>query len=167
MVNMNKSDWLEVLNAVNDGISFYDIIAIIISVASLIITILSLLMQRRQNITNLQATYFEEIFKKYFMKKIPQKLTMLSFNKNGQLCKSYREIIDVFLDMIIDSAYFAYAKKDFYDKLKNEVTNLEDKLIDKAGDVVLEKVEQNEFIYSIHEDTKSIVKLVNKNYHRF
>lgn len=164
---MNKSDWLDVLNEIHGGISDYDIIAIIISVISLIITILSLLMQRRQNITNLQAIYFEEIFKNYFMKKIPNKLRMLSFNKNGKLSKSYREIINVFLDMIIDSAYFAYAKKDFYDELKQMVTNLEDKLIAKANNAVLELEQQKDFIYSVHEDTKNIVKLVNKNYHKF
>ena len=164
---MNKSDWLDVLNEIHGGISDYDIIAIIISVISLIITILSLLMQRRQNITNLQAIYFEEIFKYYFMKKIPNKLRMLSFNKNGKLSKSYREIINVFLDMIIDSAYFAYAKKDFYDELKKMVTNLEDKLIAKANNAVLELEQQKDFIYSVHEDTKNIVKLVNKNYHKF
>ena len=104
-----------------------------------------------------------EIFKNYFMKKIPNKLRMLSFNKNGKLSKSYREIINVFLDMIIDSAYFAYAKKDFYDELKKMVTNLEDKLIAKANNAVLELEQQKDFIYSVQEDTKNIVKLVNKN----
>lgn len=150
-----------------EGISNYDIVAIIISVVSLVITALSLIMQKRQNITNLQAIYFEEIFKDYFVNKIPDKLRLLSFDSNGKLSKTYRDIIDVFLDMIIDSAYFAYAKKDFYDELQQKTKDLEEKLMSMANNEIYELEQQNAFIYSVHEDAMGIVKYVNKNYHKF
>lgn len=163
---MTKEDWIQVLNT-TEGISDYDIVAIIISVLSLVITILSLIMQKRQNITNLQAIYFEEIFKEYFMSKIPDKLRLLSFDDNGKLSKTYRDIINVFLDMVIDSAYFAYAKKDFYDELQQKTKDLEEKLILMANNEILEVEKQNAFIYSVHEDAMDIIKYVNKNYHKF
>ena len=79
-------------------------------------------------------------------------------------------IIKLILDYqvaLLLSNHSAYAKKDFYDELKKMVTNLEDKLIAKANNAVLELEQQKDFIYSVHEDTKNIVKLVNKNYHKF
>lgn len=163
---MTKEEWIQVLNT-TEGISNYDIVAIIISVVSLVITALSLIMQKRQNITNLQAIYFEEIFKDYFVNKIPDKLRLLSFDSNGKLSKTYRDIIDVFLDMIIDSAYFAYAKKDFYDELQQKTKDLEEKLMSMANNEIYELEQQNAFIYSVHEDAMGIVKYVNKNYHKF
>lgn len=163
---MSQEEIIEILEkiALSDQL---DLIAMITSVLAIIVSVAGIIIQKRLNSSNLQAKYFEEIFKDYFLVKIPKYANNLRFNSNGKLNMSYKELNNVFMEMVRKSAYFAYAKNDFYEELRKQTIQLDEKLILKAGETEQNEYKQKEFIFSVHQDIMKIVKLVNKNYHSF
>lgn len=163
---MSQEEIIEILEkiALSDQL---DIVAMITSVLAIIISFAGIVIQKRLNSSNLQSKYFEEIFKDYFLVKIPKCAKSLSFNSNGKLNASYKELNNVFMEMVRKSAYFAYAKNDFYEELRKRTIQLDEKLVVKAGETEQDEFKQKEFIFSVHQDIMKIVKLVNKNYHSF
>ena len=155
------------------SISFVDkceiliaILAFLASVIALIISVVSLIQNKKINTTNLQARYFEEIFKEYIVKRIPNAVSKIDFQE-GRLNKKYKKLVDVMMDMVEHSKYYAYAKHEFYEELKIKTISLEDKLIECASEEIIDIIKQKTFLYSIHEDVMDIIKLINKNYHNF
>lgn len=144
-----------------------DVIAIVISSLAFLASIIGLVQQKRLNSANLQAKYFETIFQDFFINRIPDCAIKLDFNKDGKINQSYRELNSVLMEMVRKSAYFAYAKNEFYEELRERTKNLDEKLVIMAGEKELDERKQKEFIFSVHQDIKDIVKLVNKNYHSF
>lgn len=138
--------------------------ALILSIIAIGISIFALQMEKKLNTINLQAVFFEEIFKIYFIEKIPEAVRKLSFKDNGKLKSSYRELISTLMEMMEQSSYFFYAKREFYDELKKLCMALEDKLVDKSNECVASLIQQNEFIHSVEEDISAIVKCINDNY---
>ena len=137
--------------------------ALIISFLSLGFSIAAISIQKKLNTTNLQAIYYEEIFKDYLVKKIPNAARKLTY-VNGKLGPSYKQISEILLKMVDDSAYFAYANHEFYAKLRELYTELDDKLGSEAGKNWVSLDSQKMFIYSVNEDIMEIVKFINKNY---
>lgn len=141
-------------------------LAMIIAAISLAVSLLSMRQNRKINTTNLEATYFEEVFRKYIVKIIPDCVAKLEFEGN-RLNGVYKELNDVMMQMIRDSRYYAYAKRDFYLDLQQMTMDLEDKMMECASKDVFDRDEQVKFIYGIHEDIMGIIKYINKNYHDF
>lgn len=141
-------------------------LALLVSVVAIVISVISLCQNKYLNTTNLQSLYFQEIFRDFFVNRIPDAVEEVKFEDN-KLNRSYKVLNDTMMDMIEKSKYFAYAKHEFYIQMKNMAINLEDKLIETASKEVPNKDEQMKFIYEIHEDVMNIIKLINKNYHRF
>lgn len=141
-------------------------LALFISALAFIGSIIALVQNRNMNITNLQARYFEEIFKEYVVKKIPDAVEKLCFEE-GRLSPNYKELNNVMMDMICSAKYYAYAKHDFYSELKAKTQNLEDKLIIQAGKKLDEIDLQVKFVYEVHQDIMDIVTYINQNYHKF
>lgn len=141
------------------------IVSILSAFFSLIIGIITLQQNKKINTTNLEAKHFEEIFTKYIVKKIPDAVEEIEF-VNNRLCY-YQNLVDIVLEMICDCKYYAYAKHDFYQGLRDKCIALEDKLLIRAGTNEEDVDKQCEFIYHIHEDLVDIIKLININYHNF
>ena len=137
--------------------------ALIISIISVVFSIVALRIQKKLNTTNLQAIYYEEIFKEYLVKKIPDAVRKLKYEQ-GHLDGSYREISMTLLKMIDDSAYFAYANNSFYNKLRDLYGVLDEEMIKEASRIGVSRDEQKKFIYSVNVDIQEIVKFINKNY---
>lgn len=55
--------------------------ALIISIISVVFSIVALRIQKKLNTTNLQAIYYEEIFKEYLVKKFQMQYGNLNMNK--------------------------------------------------------------------------------------
>lgn len=146
--------------------TWISLIALVISIISFVLSLIALYQNRNLNTTNLQATYFEGIFRKYILEIIPNAVEKLHF-ENGRLSVTYKELNNVMMDMIKSARYYAYAKHDFYKGLKDRVQTLEDKLIVQAGLEIQDVYEQSRFIYGVHEDIMSIITYINKNYHKF
>lgn len=135
--------------------------ALVISIISLFISLYSLYQNKVINCTNLQADYYKKIFEKYLLKEIPIAVNLISFNDIGKLHDDYKEVSKVLIRMLEECRYFVYANKSFYQKLRNKVTDLDDKLIDVN---ITTKNEQDAFIYTIHQDIQSMFRLINKSY---
>ena len=75
-----------------------------------------------------------------------------------------QESFIVMMHMIKDCAYFDYAKHDFYDKLCEMTKNLEERMINLAGNDLDSRIEQVKTIHSLRQDLTDIVKFINKNY---
>ena len=143
-----------------------DIIAILALIVALAEIIVTAYQSRNMNSTNLQAMYFEEIFKDYMVKRIPKAADNLHYD--GELLSpGYRDLVDVIMDMVNECKYFAYAKHTFYSNLKVKCIGLEDELIDMASTPCVTEQERKENIYHVHEEIVEIIKLINDNYHKF
>ncbi len=144
--------------------------ALIVSFVSLVfssaISIWTICQTRKINTTNLEAKHFEKIFTEYIVIKIPNAVEQVEF-ENNKLSAAYRELISIMMDMIDDAKYYAYAKKEFYQQLRDRTMGLEDRLIAQANKIEKDEENQVKFIYGIHEEVSGIIKLINKNYHDF
>lgn len=140
------------------------LIALIISILSLISSFCANGVQKRINEVNIQARYFEDIFREYFLHKIPDATRKLKFEANGRLSPDYKELNKVFMSMLSDCAYFAYAKHDFYDTLRDKLSSLDEDLVGLSGKIIIDQDTQKKTIYELHESVMDIVKYINKNY---
>jgi len=142
--------------------------ALIISIVSLLgsfaISIWTFRQNRRLNSINLQSDYYKKIFENYLLKDIPIAVRLIFFKPDGKLDKDYKELNKVLLEMLEDCTYFAYANNVFYEKLRESILEIDDKLVEISGTIVIDSNRQNEFIYSIHQDMQSMIKLINKHY---
>ena len=138
--------------------------ALAASLLAIGISVVAIVTQKHMNTINLQATYYEQIFKQYFLVRIPDAAEKLEYEQDGRLSKEYRELNKVFLNMMKDCRYFAYANNGFYRGLKERVQNLEEKLIDEASHIENDIDKRMMFIYSIHQDIMRIIKEINKHY---
>ena len=138
--------------------------ALSLSGIAFLVSVYSIYLQKRLNEINLQAGYFERIFEDYFVRKIPESARKLHFNSDNRLDASYRDLNLVMMHMIKDCAYFDYAKHDFYDKLCEMTKNLEERMINLAGNDLDSRIEQVKTIHSLRQDLTNIVKFINKNY---
>lgn len=167
---MNDKNIKELIYAVQhlqNSAGWLDITAVLLSLFAIIISIISILEQRKINQTNLQATYFKEIFSDYLLHKIPNAAAKINFNKDGYILNNYRTVNKIFMEMIKKCGYYKYAKNDFFIQLKTMTKNLEDKLVSKSGVCVPNIDEQNQFLISVHQDVMNIITFINKHYHRF
>lgn len=143
-----------------------DIIAILALIVALAEIVVTAYQSRNMNSTNLQAMYFEEIFKEYMINKIPKAADNLHYD-GDLLSPEYRVLVDVMMDMVGACKYFAYAKYDFYSELQEKCIALEDELIRMANNPCINEQRQRENIYHIHEAIVVIIRLINNNYHKF
>ncbi len=146
---------------ISDRIALF---AFVLSVISVLISFWALILQKKLNTINLQAVFFEKIFQDYFIEKIPSAAKKLSFDNNGKLKSSYREINRTLMEMMEQCMYFYFAKREFYDELKQRCQQLEDKLIETSNEFIENRSKQSEFIHSVEEDISDIVKCINDNY---
>ena len=68
------------------------------------------------------------------------------------------------MEMMEQCMYFYFAKREFYDELKQRCQQLEDKLIETSNEFIENRSKQSEFIHSVEEDISDIVKCINDNY---
>lgn len=138
--------------------------AFVISVISLLISFGTLYQDKKLNSINLQSDYYKKVFEDYLLKEIPIAVSLIAFRADGKLDKDYKELNRILLKMLEDCTYFAYANNGFYEKLRKTVVQIDDKLVETAGTVITDLNKQVSFIYSIHQDMQSMVKLINKYY---
>ncbi len=142
------------------------VVALVISGISVMIAIATMIQGRRMNTTNLQSKYFDKIFTEFLTSRIPEALDKVRF-VNNRLDKSYKDVVNVMMEMVEKSKYFSFAKPKFYKELNEKTIALEDKLINCAAKQIPSREMQKEFIEGVYKDMKDIIKLINKNYHNF
>lgn len=140
-----------------------EIIALIISILSLIASITIALFQffqnRKNNRLSIEAEYFDEIFKEFLLKDLPKNRKIITFGIDYKL-KNTSELIESLNNLRHDTLYFQYTDKEFYKQLKDALSDLEDYIIDSQNKEMIGE-EQVEFYVTMQEKIQIIYKILS------
>ena len=140
-----------------------EIIALIISILSLIASITIALFQffqnRKNNRLSIEAEYFDEIFKEFLLKDLPKNRKIITFGIDYKL-KNTSELIESLNNLRHDTLYFQYTDKEFYKQLKDALSDLEDYIIDSQNKEMIGE-EQVEFYVTMQERIQIIYKILS------
>lgn len=143
-----------------------DLAAIIISVIALIASIIVAVVQYKSNIRinhiNLEAIYFNDIYKDYLIKKLPKSRSLLHIDSGGKLLYINDLVIDL-QQMRKDSLYYLYKDKAYYTELKKSLQKLEDFLVEQSANTIPHEEYAN-FHYKIEEDLREIYSLITNKF---
>ena len=149
----------------NNIIAFW---ALIVSMVSLVVTIgvtiVTIIIQKKINTMNLEANYYDYIFKKFILEEIPQKFSVLKFDANKQLNKNYKELNKTMMNMVRKARYFRFSNPNFYKKLSDMTMELDEKLVTLSGKKIDIISDQNKKLIEIEDYLSKIILLINKNY---
>ena len=112
------------------------------------------------NKNNLEAIYFNEIYKDALVYEIPRSRQKLFVNKSGQL-EGDEDLISVLKKLRLNSLYFKYTNNEFYKKLKGLLQELED-YICMSGNLIIDEPE--EFYNLVNSKINSIYTCINDYY---
>lgn len=139
--------------------------ALIISICSIFIsttlTILSFKQNERFKDVNLKARYHEKIFDDYLIEHIPKSRTYIRF-KDGYLT-DFDKLTNNLAQMMEKAIYFKYSDINFYNNLKNLVSELEDYLSESSNKKI-DNEEQAKLYENIHQKIISIYECINNAY---
>lgn len=140
-------------------------IAIVVSVISIIVSAIAAHVANKQNLRlnriNMKARYYEKIFDEYLIRKIPQARKYLRFDKN-RLVDS-QQLSDVLSTLLNDSLYFKYDDKEFYQKLRHMIQEIEDYVLE-CGNRTYEQEDQAEVYIEIQRKLEKLYRYINDNY---
>lgn len=143
-----------------------EIAALIVSIVAAIIALAVAYIQHKRefsiNQTNLEAVYFNEIYKEYLIKRIPNARKYIHIDMNGVL-KDTDKIRDELNNIRQDSLYYFYNDEKFYNKLKLKCQSFEDYLI-RSSSTPLVGEEQTEFLNNLQSELKDIYKIINDKF---
>lgn len=143
-----------------------EIAALIVSIVATIIALAVAYIQHKRehsiNQTNLEAVYFNEIYKEYLIKRIPTARKYIYIDKNGIL-KDTDKIRDELNNIRQDSLYYFYNDEDFYKELKKKCQNLEDYLVESLTNPLVGE-EQTEFYSKLQSELKAIYRIINNKF---
>jgi hypothetical protein len=143
-----------------------DIVALVLSIVSIIVTIIftiyELVENRKINDITLEAEYFDFLFKELLLKQIPLSRVRLVFDGNGKLTGA-DDLIEVLSSMRKNSIYFQYTNPKFYKKLKKQLQGIED-LLEETVDKKLIAEDQTIFFNELKEKMEFLYNLMRKKY---
>jgi hypothetical protein len=143
-----------------------EIAALIVSIVAVIIALAVGYIQHKReydiNQTNLEAVYFNDIYKEYLIKRIPIARRYIRFDKNGVL-KDTNKIRNELNNIRQDSIYYLYNDENFYNELKKKCQDLEDYLVRNSTNSLLGE-EQTEFHNKLQNELKDIYRIINDKF---
>ena len=140
------------------------IVSIIALLVSIAISLIGIWVQKKINRSNLEAIYFETIFKSYLLEIIPEKVSKIKFGTNNKLNNNYKELNDTMMEMVRKARYFSFSRPKFYNELTDMTRELEDYLIELSSKTIEQTTKQNEIIIKIEKLVGKIMVHINKNY---
>lgn len=114
------------------------------------------------NETNLEATYFDEIYKQHLIYKIPKARRYLRIASNNQIADD-QPLIDELNAIRKESLYFLYTNKPFYDSLILKLQQLEDFLVSSEAKQLVGE-EQTEFFSQVQTYMNEIYTHITSAY---
>ena len=139
-----------------------EIAAFVISCISLIstigLTIWEIINNVKTNAVNLQSVICEKVFDKFLIEDIPQARRFLKFDSKNNLTGG-EKLNNVLVDIRNSSLYFRYNDRNFYDKLDEKLTELEDYLTNLMNKVH-ETTKHAEIYNKIDEMIKEIYLII-------
>lgn len=146
------------------GNHYLDIIAIIISILSLLFTIAIFILNdhraKQLNRINLAAEFFNSVFKEILISHIPQKREMLKWDK-GRLV-DYEMLCEAITSLSEKSRYYFYSKSKYYEELKKCIQDTEDCICGTANRTVSTVSEQEKALNDIDDKLRAIYHNIMK-----
>lgn len=143
-----------------------DMAALIVSIVAAVIALAVACIQRRTdhklNQTNLESVYFNEIYKQYLIKRLPNARKYIHIDMNGIL-KNTDRIRDELNNIRQDSLYYLYNDSGFYDQLKTKCQSLEDYLVTTSSSPLVGE-EQTEFHNKLQSELKELYRIINNKF---
>lgn len=150
------------------AISVPDIIAITISIASLLFSIWNALWQNKENRrmkeVDLEAVYFQKILQEYLWEEIPNARDKIKFDENGKIIETGR-----FQDVVNDTRrkllYFKYVNEEFYNEVFEILQEMENYVVDSYNKKIVTAEEKTYFYSELNEKMGKFYKIVYDQYH--
>lgn len=147
--------------------TWIDRLAIVISLISLVSTIILAIVTYWQNqklkIVDLEADYFTKIYQDFLCDKLPQARASMKFlNRRLEGDQLFRTTLN---DMRRNSAYFKYADEDFYEKVTNQLYNIEDYVVQENNHPPLDGNEESAFFEGLTAKIQELYQIISKRYH--
>lgn len=143
-----------------------EIAALVVSILAVIITIINFLFQQKRETKffrkNLDAEYFNEIYKDSFIFKIPTSRRYISFTTEGNLV-GVEKLIEELTNVRAHSIYYHYNDFDYYSSLKEQVESIEDFLV-LTAQKTLHGEDQNDFFNKLNTKIKKLYEINYKKY---
>ncbi len=146
---------------------YVSIVALIVSVISLIITIS---VKKKIARKTLSKDYFDRVFSNIMFEIIPQKIVKSLELKNGRLKKEIERVEDVILEALETVRAYQYLEEDFYLSFYQSMTDLESlvlELIELSDNSFTKKVDKEKYTeirFSIDEKLKEIYDILKQEY---
>ena len=112
---------------------------------------------KKINSINIDAIYFNEIYKDYLIKDIPESRLKIRLTRKGHI-SGIDDFLDVLREIRKKSLFFKYKDENFYRELITMIQNLEDELV--MVDDELDTITYNQFILSVDCKIDGIYKLI-------
>lgn len=135
---------------------------IFISAGALIVSIIVAVMTAKRETKfkkrELNDRIFLEIYLKYMTKEIPESVAKMKMIGDGELSGA-KECTEVLRKMRMESIYYRYLDKEFYEKITKELTKFEDYLVNNINHKCTGE-EQQKMLNEIERKTKAIYEIL-------
>lgn len=146
---------------VEASISIADIISLVFSFFALVTSIVTAWLSERASRASIHADNCSKIFDEYLIEKIPKSRAGLRFDGGGKLHNG-NELCEAISSMAVSALFYKYDDADFYAKLSEKCTALED-IIAEAGNYARpSEHDQQTFFKEIQESLQEIYSLIDK-----
>lgn len=139
-----------------------DIIAIIALIISAAVALYDIFVAKRANRINLNSYYFNEIYRDHLIHKIPDSRKYIKIDLNGKLV-GYDKIVQEMKEIQVDSLYYKYIDKKYYEKLVHQAQKIEDFVI-TATAKCYNGEEQTDFWNELKKELSELYKILNTKY---
>ncbi len=159
---MSTEDVTRLISAIEsaDNLGVWDIIPLILSLIAISLTIVQIFNTKQQHKSSIEANLLNKIFEEHLLCSFPKKFATLKFNEYGNLT-SANLFTDELNEIRMDSQYYQYADKDFYNELKQKLQSLEDFVVNSCNKTFLPS-EQPTFFQEVQGRMGEIYKLIDK-----
>lgn len=140
-----------------------DYLSFIAIVASIVTLAVNLYTSNKFHKSNLEATYYTDVFSNYLMVKIPKARKYINYRTTDKTLIGSENLQKIVVSLRKDSLFFKYKDKKFYDNLEEQTLSLEDYLLKHEG----EKMTENKydlFSKQLDEEIEKLYFLINNNY---
>lgn len=110
----------------------------------------------------LNAKFFEEIFLPYIVKKLPSSLTKIE-NRLQNFENDCDELEDIITDMFKDMKFYMYFESEFYKKVKNILTDL-DEAVTRLAEPSISQLLVDKYKKEISSSSEKLYKVLKEYY---
>lgn len=136
------------------------IVSIVALLVSVIVVVYDKKVDKKLNDISLESTYFNDLYKDFLLKDLPQNRLKITINFEGKLVGG-NDLVNTLNEIRKSSTYFLYTDKEFYDELKKCTQDLEDYIL-SAEDKSLVGEDQTEVFNDISSKISKIYKVMTE-----